>query len=179
MEVVQGALMKFRGILLAASFALCSLLATGRAQAQSIFLEISGVPGEVTTPAAFAGQINVLALSWGGTKVCTGALNLQSLSFTKNTDKASTVLLAALRDHTVYPTITFRFVRTDGQVYQSYVLTNAVAESISMGGSAAETRTTENVTMAFSQVTATYTFIDAGGKVGATSSTTVVAGPCP
>ena len=171
--------MKIRAIVLVAAAVLTCLLATGRAQAQSIFLEISGVPGEVTTPASFAGQINVLALSWGGSKICTGALNMQDLSFTKSTDKASTFLLGALRDHTVYPTITFRFVRTDGQVYQSYQLTNAVVSSMSLGGSAAEPRTTENVTVAFSQVLATYTFIDGSGKPGATTSTTVVASSCP
>ncbi len=171
--------MKFRGIVLAAAVALCCLLAPGRAQAQSIVLEIPGVAGEVTTPAAFANQIGVLALSWGGSKNCTSPLNVQDLSFTKNTDKASMPLLAALQAHTVYPTITFRFVRSDGQVYQSYQLTNAALSSVSMGGSAAEARTTENVTMTFSQVLATYTFIDGGGKVGGSSSATIVSSACP
>ena len=56
--------MKFRGIVLATAVALCFLLAPGRAQAaQSMFLEISGVPGEATTPAAFVNQIAVLAVS--------------------------------------------------------------------------------------------------------------------
>jgi type VI secretion system secreted protein Hcp len=171
--------MHFRRIVMAAAAALCCLLVSGRAQAQSIALEIPGVPGEVTTPPAFVNQIGVLALSWGGSKICTSPLNLQDLSFTKYTDKASTALLTALRDHTVYPTITFRFARADGQVYQTYQLTNAVPSSISMGGSAGEPRTSENVSMTFSQLVATYTFFDESGKAGGTTSTTVVSSTCP
>ena len=171
--------MNIRGVLLAAAVVVSCALTTGRAQAQSIFLEIPGVPGEVVTPATFVNQINVLALSWGGSKACTSPLNLQDLSFTKNTDKASMPLLAALRDHTVYPTITFRFLHSSGMVYQSYQLTNAVLSSMSVGGSAADPRTTENVSMSFSQVLATYTFIDASGKPGASFSTTVVSSACP
>jgi len=172
--------MKFRGILLAAAVASCCLLATSRAQAaQNMFLEISGVPGEVVTPAAFINQIQVLAVSWGGSKICTSPINVQDVSLTKYMDKASTPLLAAMRDHTVYPTATLRFVRTDGQVYTSYQLTNATVTSISTGGSNGEDRNSENVTLSFSQMTVTYTFIDSSGKAGATTSTTVVASSCP
>ena len=171
--------MKIRGIVLASVAALCGLLASGRAQAQSIVLEIPGVVGEVTTPVAYANQIGVLALSWGGSKICTSPLQLQDLNFTKSTDKASTFLLSALRDHTVYPTVTFRFISAGGLVYQSYQLTNAVLSSMSLGGSAAETRTTENVSMSFSQALITYTFIDGFGKPGGTTSTTIVSSSCP
>ena len=171
--------MKFRGIVLATAVALCFLLAPGRAQAaQSMFLEISGVPGEATTPAAFVNQIAVLAVSWGGSKSCGGPLNLQDVSLSKYVDKASTLLLAAMRDNTVYPTATLRFVRTDGGVYTSYQFTNAKLSSLSTGGSGGEDRNTENVTLSFSQVQITYTFFDANGKPGATTSTTVVAGAC-
>ena len=171
--------MNIRGVLLAAVAVFSCVLVTGRAQAQSIFLEIPGVVGEVVTPATFVNQINVLALSWGGSKACTNPLNLQDLSFTKYTDKASMPLLAALRDHTVYPTITFRFVSSGGVVYQSYQLTNAVLSSMSVGGSASDLRTTESVSMSFSQVLATYTFIDASGKPAGSFSTTVVSSACP
>ncbi len=171
--------MKFRRIVVAAGAGLFFLLATGRAQAaQSMFLEISGVPGEVTTPAAFVNQINVLAVSWGGSKSC-GPLNLQDVSLTKSVDKASTPLLAAMRDATVYPTATLRFVRSDGGVYTIYQLTNASVTSISTGGSGGEDRNTENVTLTFSQMQITYTFFDGSGKPGATTSATVVSSACP
>lgn len=172
--------MKIRGIVLVAAAALCCLLVTGRAQAaQDMFLEISGVPGEATTPATFVNQIQVLAVSWGGSRPCTSPVNLQDVSLTKYVDKASTPLLAAMRDHTVYPTATLRFVRSDGQVYTSYQLTNAVVSSMSTGGSGGEDRNTENVTLSYSQMQITYTFFDGSGKPGATTSTTVVSSACP
>lgn len=172
--------MKFRGIVLAAAAGLFFLLATGRAHAaQSMFLEISGVPGEVTIPAAFVNQINVLAVSWGGSKICGSSLNLQDVSLTKSVDKASTKLLAAMRDATVYPIATLRFVRSDDGVYTIYKLTNASVSSISTGGSGGEDRNTENVTLTFSQMQITYTFFDGFGKPGATTSETVVSSACP
>lgn len=173
--------MKLHRFVFAAAAALCCLLATGRAQAaQNMYLEISGVPGEVTTPAAFVNQIQVLAASWGGSRPCpNGTNNFQDLNLTKPVDKASTLLLAALKNGTVYPTATLRFVGPHGQVYTSYQLTNAALTSVSTGGSGGEDRNTENVSMTFSQMTVTYTFIDSLGKPGASSMTTVVSGSCP
>lgn len=173
--------MKLHRIALAATAALCCLLLAGRAQAaQNMYLEISGVPGEVTTPAAYVNHIQVLAASWGGSRPCpSGASNFQDLSMTKYVDKASTLLLTAMKNGTVYPTATLRFIGPHGQVYTSYQLTNAAVTSVSTGGSGGEDRNTENVTMTFSQMTVTYTFVDSVGKVGASSSTTIVGGSCP
>ncbi len=98
---------------------------------------------------------------------------------TKYVDKASTLLLTAMKNGTVYPTATLRFIGPHGQVYTSYQLTNAAVTSVSTGGSGGEDRNTENVTMTFSQMTVTYTFVDSVGKVGASSSTTIVGGSCP
>ena len=53
--------MNARGALLVGAMVLSFVLATGRAQAQQdMFLELPGVQGEVTTPAAYANQIAVL-----------------------------------------------------------------------------------------------------------------------
>ena len=57
--------MKIRGVLLAGAIVLSCALVSGRAQAQQIFLEISGVPGEVVTPAAFANQIEIESTGTG------------------------------------------------------------------------------------------------------------------
>ena len=170
--------MKLHRIALAAAAALCCLLVSDRAQAQGIYLEIPGVPGEVVSP-VFPNQIAVSALSWGGSKICTGPLQVQDINFTKSTDTATTTLMSALRDGTVYPTITFRFARSDDQVYQSYRLTNARLSSISTGGAASDPRTTDSVSMTFSQALITYTFIFPSGKPGGTSSTTIVSSACP
>jgi len=173
--------MKIRRIIFAAAATVCFFLATGRAQAaQTMFLEIPGVPGEVTTPAAYVNQIQVLSASWGGSRPCpNGTNNFQDLNLTKPVDKSSTVLLAALKNGTVYATVTLRFVGPHGQVYTSYQLTNAALTSVSTGGSGGEDRNSENVSMTFSQMTVTYTFVDGLGKPGASSSTTVVSGSCP
>jgi type VI protein secretion system component Hcp len=174
--------MNMRGVLLAGAVVLSCALATGRAQAQQqIFLEIPGVPGEVVTPAAFAGQIEVFSVSFGASNPgCSkSTLSVSDLNFTKLTDKASVHMWTGVRDHVVYATATLRFVRPDGQVYQKYELTNASFDSGQSSGSDGEAKTTESWSATFSQVVITYTFIDGSGKVGGTESTTIVSSNCP
>ena len=172
--------MKIRGVLLAGAIVVSCVLVSGRAQAQQIFLEISGVPGEVVTPAAFANQIEVLSLSFGGSKPCgAGSLSLSDVNIMKNTDKATVKFSIALRDHTVYPTATIRFTRSDNQVYQVYQLTNMVLESLQTSGSGGSPRTTESVSFTFSQMAVTYTYFDSSGKAGSSDSMTFTAPSCP
>lgn len=172
--------MNIRGVALAATVVLSCVWVASPAQAQTaIFLEIPGVVGESTTP-GFVDQIEVLSASFGGSKpACNGTLNVSDLALLKNTDKASVDLWAALRDHTVFPTITLRFViSSTSTVYQSYQLSNAVVTSVQIAGST-EPRTTESVTFYFSQATITYTYVDGGGKTGSPESTTLVVPSCP
>jgi type VI secretion system secreted protein Hcp len=175
--------MKVRRVFVAAVCALTCVLAIGRAQAaQSMYLEIPGVVGEVVTPAAFANQIAVLSLSSGGSYPCGGGqLSMSSLNIMKMTDRASLKLSIALRDHTVYPTMTLRFVRSDGQVYQTYVLNNAVVESLQHSGSAGgDDRNTESVSFGFAQMVFTYQYFDGSGKaVGPAESMTFTSAQCP
>jgi type VI secretion system secreted protein Hcp len=170
-----------RGVLLAGAVALSCLAVTGRAQAQQIFLEIAGVQGEVVTPAAFANQIEVLSISMGATRVCgTGNLSMSSLNLMKNTDRSTVDFSTAMRDGAVYPTATIRFTRSDGQVYQTYVLTNARVESLQTSGSAGGAeRSTESLSLVFSQFTASYQYFDGSDKAGGPLETmTFSAGPC-
>src|SRR5262245_29485485 len=112
--------MKMRGVFLAGAVVLC-LAVTGRAQAQSIYLEIAGVQGEVVTPAPFANQIEVLSISLGASRGCgTSPLSVSSVNLMKNTDRSTVDFSTAVRDGTVYGTATIRFTRSDGQVYQIY-----------------------------------------------------------
>jgi type VI protein secretion system component Hcp len=177
---IGGPLMKIRGVFLAGAALLACVLVTGRAQAQTpqIFLEIPGVPGEVVTPAAFANQIEILSMSWGGSRPCgSGSLSMSSMNVMKRTDKATVNFAIAIRDSVVYPTATFRFTRSDGQVYQSYQLNNVAVESLQTSGSAGgDSRTTESVSFAFASMVVTYTWIDGGGKA---QSMTFTAGTCP
>jgi type VI protein secretion system component Hcp len=154
---------------------------SGRAQAQQIFLEISGVPGEVVTPAAFANQIEILSISVGASKECGGTLNMSDLNLMKNTDKATVKLSMFLRDHMVFPVATIRFTRSDNQVYQVYTLTNAVVTTLQTSGSsgAGSNRTTESVSFSFSQMTVAYTFFDSSGKAGTTDTMTFTSASCP
>ena len=171
--------MKIRPYVLAAAAALCCLLVTGRAQADSIFLEIPGVPGEVVTPAVFAGQIELSSMQLGGGGgVCVAHPSFSEIVVTKIEDKATVPLYAALRDHTVYGTATIRFVRSaDNQVSQTYVLTNAVVTGVSTSSGGG--RPSESLSLGFSQLLMTYTFFDGSGKAGATQSTTLVNAACP
>jgi type VI protein secretion system component Hcp len=148
-----------------------------------MYLEIPGIPGEVVTPAAFINQIAVLSLSNGASNPCGGGggqLALSSVNIMKMVDKSSVKLSVALRDHTVIPTMTIRFVRSDGQVYQTYVLNNAIVESAQQSGSAGgDDRNTESVSFAAAQMVFTYTFFDGAGKPGATESMTFTSASCP
>jgi type VI protein secretion system component Hcp len=172
--------MNIRGILLAGAAVSFCLLATGRAQAQQIFLNISGVPGEVVIPATFAGQIEVQSLSVGASKPCGGTLNMSDLSLMKYTDKATVKFSTALRDHTVYPTAIVSFTRSDNQIYQQYTLTNAVVTSIQTSGAqGGGPRTSESVSFSFSQMTVMYTFFDSSGKGGSPDSMTFTSASCP
>jgi len=177
--------MNMRGVFLGAVCLVSCFVVSGRAQAaQDMFLEIPGVPGEVVTPAAFANQIAILSMSAGGSRPCggsPGSLSMSSLSVMKFTDKATVKLSTALRDGTVYPTATLRFVRSsDGQVYQVYQMNNAVVESLQTSGSTGgDNVTIESVSFAYAQLGVTYTFFDGSGKAAGTESMTFTSGSCP
>jgi len=172
--------MRLRGVFAAAVCLVACFVVSGRAQAQQIFLEISGVQGEVVTPAAFVNQIEVLSLSWGGSKGCgIGQISLSSMNIMKNTDKASVDFALAIRDSTAFPTATIRFTRSDNQVYQSYVMNNVKIESLQTSGSSGGgPRTTESVSFVYASMSVTYTFFDGSGKAGAPETMTFAAS-CP
>lgn len=171
--------MTIRGVLLAGAAVLSCVSVMGQAHAQQIFLEIPGVQGEATT-LGFNNQIDILAASFAASNpACAkSSISVSELALTKNADRASVDLLVAMRDHTVYPTVTFRFARTDNQVYQKYELSNAAfSTGNSAGGSGA--RNTEAWTVSFSQVIITYTYFDGSGKPGGTESMTIAPAVCP
>jgi len=173
--------MKLRGVLCAGAFVLACLLASGRAEAAvSLVLEITGMPGESVVP-GFTGQIDVFSVSMGvSSPSCGGSLSLSDLNLMKRTDKASIPLSTALRDHTVIPTVTLRFVRSDGQVNAKYILTNAVVTSWQASASGGgDDFASESLSFTYSQVATSYTFFDAAGKPGATQTVTLTSPSCP
>lgn len=168
------------------ALALVWLAGARPAQAQQqIVLDIPGVQGE-STLIGYENQIIVLNASLvAANPACAkSGLTVSEVSFTKRADKASVDLYTAVRDRTVYPAITFRFlVSSDGGsshvTYQKYDLTNAIFSSSAAAGSSGDTKNVESWTVSFSQIVVTYTFVDAGGKPGATETMTMVPSVCP
>lgn len=175
---------RIRNLLVAAgAFVLAWLAGAQPAQAQqSIVLEIPGVQGESTIN-GYVNQIDVLNASLvAANPACAkGGLTVSELTFTKRADKASVDLFTAVRDRTVYPTVTFRFLDQTvvTNVYQKYELTNAIFSSAAAAGTTGDSRNVESWTVSFSQLVVTYTFIDANGKPGGTESTTLIPSVCP
>lgn len=173
-------------LVLAGALALVWLAGAQPAQAQQqIVLDIPGVQGE-STLIGFENQIIVLNASLvAANPACAkGGLTVSEVSFTKRADKASVDLFTAVRDRTVYPTITFRFLAPQGGgsgwlAYQKFELTNAIFSSSAAAGSTGDLRNVESWTVSFSQLVVTYTFIDANGKPGATETMTMVPSVCP
>lgn len=172
-------------LVLAGALALVWLAGAQPAQAQQqVVLDIPGVQGE-STLLGFENQIIVLNASLvAANPACAkGGLTVSEVTFTKRADKASVDLYTAVRDRTVYPTITFRFLVSGGGsnyiAYQKYELTNAIFSSSAAAGSTGDTRNVESWTVSFSQLVVTYTFIDVNGKPGATETMTMVPSVCP
>lgn len=152
---------------------------------QQIVLDIPGVQGE-STLLGFENQIILLSASLvAANPACAkGGLTVSEVSLTKRADKASVDLFTAVRDRTVYPTITFRFLVPSGGgssyvTYQKFELTNAIFSSSAAAGSSGDTKNVESWTVSFSQIVVTYTFVDASGKPGATETMTMIPSVCP
>ena len=172
-------------LVLAGALALVWLAGAQPAQAQQqIVLDIPGVQGE-STLVGFENQIIVLNASLvAANPACAkSGLTVSEVAFTKRSDKASVDLFTAVRDRTVYPTITFRFLVANGGsgwiAYQRFELSNAIFSSSAAAGSSGDTRNVESWTVSFSQLVVTYTFIDANGKPGATETMTMIPSVCP
>lgn len=174
--------MKLKRILLRGALIVMCLLAVGRAEAAvDMFLSIPGIPGDATAP-GYENQIVVLAWSWGASNPSTycgnGQANLQDLAITKYTDIATTLLVAALKNNTVLPTVSLTVLPTDtGQPSERIALSNVKVTSFATGGSGGETRLTESLTFNFSQAVITYYCV--GGKGTVCNTATITASPCP
>jgi len=172
-----------RGKRLVVAVALSGLLPVGLARAaQEIYLEVPGVSGESTAP-FFPNQIEVLSASFAAANPACGKslINVSELIVTKMADKASIDLLTAMRDHTVFPLVTLRFVGIGlNTPYQKFELSDAVFSSNNSAGGPGETRNLESWTISFSQAVVTYQYIDGNGKAsGPPESVTIIPAACP
>jgi type VI secretion system secreted protein Hcp len=148
--------------------------------AVDMFMAIDDLKGE-SVDKAKAGQIDVLAWSWGvsnsgsahtGGGAGAGKANVQDLSFTKYVDKATPDLLLAACNGKHFGKATL-IVRKAGEKpleYLTITMTEVLITSVSTGGSGGEDRLTENVTLNFAAIKVDYVEQAKGGTKGATPS---------
>jgi type VI secretion system secreted protein Hcp len=135
--------------------------------AVDMLLKIEGVDGESKIK-DHEGEIDVLAWSWGltqsgsmhtGTGGGSGKVNVQDVSLTKYVDKATPNLMRGCCNgkHFDAATLTIRKAGEDALDYLTIKMSPVLVTSLSTGGSGAEDRLTENVTLNFAKVEVAYT----------------------
>jgi type VI secretion system secreted protein Hcp len=132
-----------------------------------MFIKIGDIAGE-SKDAAHAGEVDVLAWSWGLSQSGTmhagggggsGKCHVQDLNVTKWVDKASPNLLAFCASGKQFPTAKLT-VRKAGHTPLEYIImtfADVIITSVSTGGSGGEDRLTENVSLNFAKVKFEYT----------------------
>lgn len=136
--------------------------------AVDMFLELDGgkIKGE-SQDATHKGKIDILAWSWGlsqsgsfhmGGGGGAGKADFQNMSLTKWVDASSTdlMLYCANGDHFEKGQLIVRKAGKTPLEYLVYDFKNILVTSVSTGGSGGEDRLTENVTINFAEVKASY-----------------------
>lgn len=143
--------------------------------AVDMFLELEGVKGE-SVDKTHKGKIDILAWSWGvsnsgtyhqGTGGGAGKASFQDISITKYIDAASAELMlyCANGKHFKKGKLIVRKAGENPLEYIIIELENVLVTSYSTGGSGGEERLTENVSLNFQKIKATYwTQSEKGGK---------------
>ncbi len=145
---------------------LCAVLTSHAAF--DAYLKIEGVEGEATD-SKHAKWIEIQSFTHGAAtpSATTARPAFSDLCFTKFTDKSSPVLDQSCAQGKVFPSATIELVTADANRARFYqiVLSNVVATSISAMGNAndAAVKPAESVCLSFSQITWTYTELDASG----------------
>ncbi len=145
--------------------------------AVDMFIKIGDLKGE-SKDKAHAGEIDVLAWSWGasnsgnahmGGGQGAGKVNVQDLSFTKYIDKSSPDLMLYCCNGKHIPEAKL-VVRKAGETpleYLTITMNDLIVTSVSTGGSGGEDRLTENVTLNFAKVKVNYVEQTEKGAAGA------------
>ena len=142
--------------------------------AVDMFLKLEGLDGE-SRDSKHKNEIDILAWSWGmsnsgsahvGGGAGAGKVNVQDLSVTKWTDKATPDMMLACCNgkHFDKATLTVRKAGEQPLEYLIITMEEVMITSISSGGSGGEDRLTENVTLNFAKVSTNYQEQDAKGK---------------
>lgn len=145
--------------------------------AVDMFMKLDGIDGE-SKDSAHAGEIDVLAWSWGlmssGTSDLGGGggqgkVNVQDLSFTHRHDKASPNLMLYCCDSKPIPEALLTIRKPGGEKLEflKITMTDVIITSVNSGGSNGENDMTENVTLDFAKVKQEYTEQNPDGSGGA------------
>lgn len=138
-----------------------------------MFIKIKDIKGE-SQDKTHAGEIDVLAWSWGGSQSGTGhtgggsgagKVNIQDISFTKYVDGASTALFQAMCKGTHIKEANL-VVRKAGDKPLEYIklkMEDILVSSVSTGGSGGEDRLTENISLNFTKFKLEYFVQDEKG----------------
>lgn len=146
----------------------CLLAAfAGHAALFDAFLKIEGVDGEATD-SKHLNWIEVQSFAHGNTgpTSATGRPAFSDCCFAKYSDKSSPVLEQSCAQGKHFPSANLELVTADANRVRFYqiVLSNVVVSSVSASGSVGGAeRPTESVCLNYSQITWTYTELDASG----------------
>lgn len=142
-----------------------------------MFLNLGDVGGE-SADSSHAGEIDVLAWSWGvsqsgsahyGAGGGTGKASVQDLSLTKWVDKASPELVKRCCNgkHIPEAVLTIRKAGEKPLEYLIIKMKDVLIASVSTGGSGGEDRLTEQVSLNFAEIEVQYTEQKKDGTKGA------------
>jgi type VI secretion system secreted protein Hcp len=135
--------------------------------ALDILLKIEGVEGESVIK-GHEGEIDILSWSWGMSQAGTmhhgmgggsGKVDIQDISITKYMDKSSPNLIRACcnGEHFAQAELVVRKAGKEPLNYFRVTMSPLLVTSVSTGGSGAEDRLTENVSLNFAKMSVYYT----------------------
>jgi type VI secretion system secreted protein Hcp len=146
-------------VVMSAAFAL-SAIPTAVLAAVDAFLQIDGIKGE-SQDDKHKGWIEISSFSWGVTNASSigsatsgagaGKASMQEIHITKNTDKASPLLMQACANGKHYAQVTLQMRKAGGDTYMTYVLTDVLISSFQASGGGGD-NPTESVTLRFARM---------------------------
>ena len=155
---------------------LCALLGLVVNAQAAIFLKLDDVLGE-SQARGHENEIEILswafAMSNSGTAATAGGagagkVTFQDLSLTKLADTATPVLMLSTANGKVYKQAILTLERAGERpfVYYRVTMENVIVTSVSTGGSGAESRPTESISLNFAKVKVEYIPMKADGGAG-------------
>ena len=144
--------------------------------AVNAFLDIDGVEGE-SQQKGYEKKIELLSFHWGASQSATthmgtgsgsGKANIQDISFSKNLDKTSPILLQNLLQGTHFKKIVLSLRKVTGATqlpYLVFTMEDAILSTYSTGaGMGGDDQIIENLSINFGRIKMEYTLQDSKGN---------------